>query len=152
MRPPGLVDNRFTFTYIFGCCEPGTDNAFALVLPEVSTGAMQVVLDEFAKTIADDEHVLMFLDSAGWHVANARKVPEKITLANIPPYSPELNLVERVWLYLKERFLSHRLHGDYPDIVDAIGKAWNRLAATPGRLSTLTNYGWRHDDAEKVVG
>jgi transposase len=152
VRPPGLADNRFTFTYIFGCCEPGTDNAFALVLPEVSTVAMQVFLDEFANTIADDEHVLMFLDSAGWHVANALKVPEKITLANIPPYSPELNPVERVWLYLKERFLSHRLHGDYSDIVDAICKAWNRLAAMPGRLSTLTNYGWRNDDAEKVVG
>jgi transposase len=26
-----------------------------------------------------------------------------------PPYSPELNPVERVWLYLKERFLSLRL-------------------------------------------
>jgi transposase len=69
-----------------------------LVLPEVSTVAMQVFLDEFAKTIADDEHVLMFLDSAGWHVANALKVPKNITLQKIPPYSPELNPVERVWL------------------------------------------------------
>jgi transposase len=144
VRPPGLADNRFTFTYIFGCC--------ALVLPEVSTVAMQVFLDEFAKTIADDEHVLMFLDSAGWHVANALKVPKNITLQKIPPYSPELNPVERVWLYLKERFLSHRLHGDYPDIVEAICKAWNRLTASPGRLSTLTNYGWRPTDTETVIG
>lgn len=114
--------------------------------------AMQTFLDEFAKTIADDEHVLMFLDSAGWHVANALKVPDKITLAAIPAYSPELNPVERVWLYLKERFLSHRLLGDYSDIVDAICKAWNCLTASPGRLSTLTNYGWRADDTEKVAG
>ena len=28
----------------------------------------------------------------------------------------ELNPVERVWLYLKERFLSHRLHADYDAI------------------------------------
>jgi transposase len=152
VRPPGLVDNRFASTYIYGCCEPGTDNAFALVLPEVSTVAMQVFLDEFAKTIASDEHVLMFLDSAGWHVANALKVPSNITLQRISAYSPELNPVERVWLYLKERFLSHRLHGDYPDILDAICKAWNRLAASPGRLSTLTNYGWRTDATQKVTG
>ncbi|MGZ9107006.1 MAG: transposase [Rhodoplanes sp.] len=24
----------------------------------------------------------------------------------LPPYSPELNPVERIWLYLRERFLS----------------------------------------------
>jgi hypothetical protein len=36
---------------------------------------------------------------------------------------------ERVRLYLKQRFLSHRLHGHYPDIVDAICEPWNRLTA-----------------------
>ena len=68
------------------------------------------------------------------------------------PYSPELNPVERVWVYLKERFLSHRLLDDYPAIVDAICAAWNRLVALPGRLSTLTNYGWREKEPEKVAG
>ena len=27
----------------------------------------------------------------------------------LPPYAPELNPVERVWLYLRERFLSMRV-------------------------------------------
>jgi hypothetical protein len=36
-RPPGLCDKRFTFAYIFAAVEPGTDNAFALVLPSVGT-------------------------------------------------------------------------------------------------------------------
>jgi transposase len=40
-------------------------------------------------------------------------VPDNITLLKLPSYSPELNAVERVWLYLKERFLSHRLLADY---------------------------------------
>jgi transposase len=37
-------------------------------------------------------------------------------LVALPPYCPELNPVERVWLYLKECFLSLRLHNDYNDI------------------------------------
>ena len=45
MRPPGIADNRFTFAYIFAAIEPGTDNAFALVMPEVNTDAMQQFLD-----------------------------------------------------------------------------------------------------------
>jgi hypothetical protein len=109
-RPPGLCDKRFTFAYIFACVEPGTDNGFALVMPYANTEAMQQFLDRFAATIADDEHVVMVLDQAGWHDSRALSVPANVTLVALPPYSPELNPVERVWLYLKERFLSHRLH------------------------------------------
>jgi hypothetical protein len=32
---------------------------------------------------------------------------------------PDLNLVERVWLHLRERYLSHRLLADYEAVVDA---------------------------------
>ena len=147
-RPPGLADNRFKFTYIFACSEPGTDNAFALVMPEVSTKAMQIFLDEFAKTIPSDDHVVMFLDQASWHTAKTLKVPAAITLVSLPAYSPQLNPVERIWLYLKERFLSHRLLDDREAVIEAVCTAWNRLVALPGRLASLTDYGWR----ERVVG
>ena len=55
----------------------------------------------------------------------------------LPPYSPELNPVERVWLDLKERFLSHRQLGDHAAIVDAASRAWYTLVAETGRLTSL---------------
>ena len=113
-----MADNRFTFAYIFGAVRPGTDDAFALVMPEVSTAAMQIFLDEFAKTIAPDEHVAMFMDQAGWHGAKALVVPANMTLVPLPPYSPQLNPPERLWLHLKAKYLSHRLHADYEAIAD----------------------------------
>jgi transposase len=122
--------------------EPGTDNAFALIMPYADTAAMQVFLDRFAETIAQDEHAVMVLDRAGWHGSNALAVPPNITLVSLPPYSPELNPVERVWLYLKERFLSHRLLDDYDAIVEAASAAWNRLAAEAGRIKSLCSYPW----------
>ena len=60
-----------------------------------NTEAMQEFLDRFAATIADDEHVVMVLDQAGWHDSRALSVPANITLVALPPYSPELNPVER---------------------------------------------------------
>lgn len=50
--------------------------------------------------------------------------------------------VERLWLYLKPRFLSHRLLDDYGAIEDAICNAWQRLLADTGRLASLTSYPW----------
>jgi hypothetical protein len=122
--------------------EPGTDNAFALVMPYVDTAAMQAFLDRFSKTLATDDHAVMVLDQAGWHGSNALLVPANVTLVPLPAYSPELNPVERVWLYLKERFLSHRLLDDYDAIVDAASDAWNRLLAEAGRIKTLCSYPW----------
>lgn len=108
------------------------------MLPEVSTNAMQAFLDGFSKGLAADEHAVMVVDQAGWHTAHALAVPDNVTLALLPPYSPELNPIERVWLFLRERHLSHRLLAGYDAIVDALCKAWNQL--TPERLSTLTSY------------
>ena len=49
-----------------------------------------------------------------------------------------MNPVERVWLFLRERHLSHRLLAGYDAIVDALYTAWNAL--TPDRLLSLTRY------------
>jgi len=141
-RPPGRCDQRYTFAYIYGAVEPGADNAFALILPEVSANAMQVYLDKFAETIGPDEHVLLVLDQAGWHEAKTLRIPANITLEPLPPRSPELNPAERVWLFLKEKFLSHRLLDDYDAILNAAAGAWNRIANEPGRLASLCSYPW----------
>ena len=67
-------------------------------------------------------------------------MPQNVTLIRLPPYSPELNPVERVWLYLRERHLSHRLLDGYDEIVDALCSAWKAL--TPERLRSLTAYAY----------
>jgi transposase len=103
---------------------------------------MQEFLNRFAETIAEDEHVALVLDQAGWHGSGPLIVPDSITLVPLPPYSPELNPVERVWLYLKERFLSHRLLAGYEAIADAACRAWNRLVADTGRITLLASYPW----------
>ncbi len=128
--------------YIYAAIEPGTDNAFALILPDANGTGMQAFLKAFAKTIAADEHVALVLDGAGWHSSKKLRVPDNITLVPLPAYSPELNPVERVWLYLKERFLSLRLLNDYEAIVSAASKAWKRLRRETGRLTSLTSYPW----------
>jgi transposase len=110
---------------------------------------MQVYLDKFAETIGADEHVVMLLDQAGWHGANDLKVPRCMTLVPLPPRSPELNPVERLWLFLKERYLSHRVLDDYDAIEQAICKAWRRLLADTGRLTSLTSYPWIIDCVSK---
>lgn len=103
---------------------------------------MQLFLTQFAATLDADVYAVLMLDGAGWHNPKALTVPENIALVLLPPYSPELNPVERVWLYLRERFLSLRLLDDTEAIIEACCAAWNALVAEPGRLRSLRNYPW----------
>jgi transposase len=137
-RPPGLCDQRYSWTHLFAAVRPATGEAFALVLPEVSVKAMNEFLVRFAATLAGDEHAVMVLDRAGWHTAKKLVIRSNVALVWLPPYSPEINPVERVWLYLREKHWSHRLLDTGDAIVDALCRAWNAL--TPERLRSLTSY------------
>ena len=140
MRPPGVVDQRYTSLYLFAACRPGTDEAFALALPRADAGTMGVFLEHLARHLAPQVHAVLILDQAGWHDERALSVPGKITLLPLPTASPKLNPVERVWLYLRERYLSHRVLDDYKAVLEAACRAWNKLLDETGRLTTLTAY------------
>jgi transposase len=138
VRPPGLADERFAS--LFAACRPGTDQAFALALPEATTASTAVFLERFARELEPGVQAALVLDRAGRHVARRLAVPANITLVPPPSHSPELNPVERVWLYLRERFLSHRVLDGYTAVLDAACRAWSALVAERGRLASLTAY------------
>ena len=109
-----------------------------MLLSRKAIKAMNEFLVRFAATLAEDGHAVMVLDRAGWHTAKRLVIPSNVTLVWLPPYSPEINPVERVWLYLREKHWSHRLLDTGDAIVDALCRAWNALTAE--RLRSLTSY------------
>ncbi len=121
---------------------PATGDDVTLVLPSVNAKVMDLFLAHFADILDEDVHAVMMLDGAGWHDARALTVPDNVTLALLPPYSPELNPPERVWLYLRERSLSLRVLDDTEAIIDACCKAWIALIEEPGRMQSLCAYPW----------
>lgn len=140
MRPRGTRDMRHEAAWIFGAVCPARDTGVALVVPEAGVPAMQALLDELATNLPPDRHAVLVLDRAGWHVAHRLVWPRTITPLHLPAYSPELNPIERVWLYLRERFLSHRLFETYDAIVDACCKAWNATLGETGRIASLAGF------------
>lgn len=51
-------------------------------------------------------------------------VPDNISVLYLPPYSPELNPVERLWGYLRSHYLSNRAYEGYEDLFDAAGDGY----------------------------
>ena len=109
LRPEGTMDHRYASAWIYAAVRPGTEETFALVMSEVSAGAMQAFLDRFAATLPERVHAARLLDGAGWHIAADITAPPNISLIFLPPYVPQLTPVERIWLSRRDRFLSLRL-------------------------------------------
>src|SRR5580693_2652397 len=87
-------------------------------------------------------HAVVILDGASWHNSHGLVVPSNITLLALPPYSPELNPVERIWHYLRSHWLANSVFRSLADIMDACEMAWNRFATNTGLVRSLCAVAW----------
>ena len=109
-------------------------------MPTVNTGLMSLYLERLGRHVGPTRQVVLVLDQAGWHVAKDLQVPANITLLFLPPYSPELNPIERIWCFLKEHHLSNRVYADYDALLAAGTDAWNSL--TTERMQSICRTTW----------
>ena len=114
----------------------------ALVLPACNTESMQLHSDEIATKIAPGAHAILLLDQAGWHGAKALKVPNNISLLQLPPRAPELNGQENIWQFMRQNWLSNRIFKSFDDIVDHRCYAWNTLIDHPWKIMSIARRDW----------
>jgi transposase len=69
-------------------------------------------------------------------------VPSNITLLELPPYSPELNPVERIWHYLRSHWLVNSVFAGVANIMDACEMALNRFTNNHGLVRSFCAVAW----------
>ena len=95
-RPRAPRDTHNKWSYISGAACPARCTAAGLIVPYVNAEAMGLHLNEIAKAVTHRAHAMLIVDGAGLHGAKCLQVPVNITLMKLPPYSPELNSMEKV--------------------------------------------------------
>ena len=139
-RPQAIKQTEYKWAYVFGAVNPLTGDSSALIAPTVNTDLMNVHLRQISEAVGPEKHVVLVMDQAGWHRSKSLRVPANITIHLLPPYSPELNPVERLWAYLKSHYLSNRVFKDEQAIDDACAEAWR--AMTPQLIQSITRTQW----------
>lgn len=87
--------------------------------------------------------VRLITDGAAAHRSTRLKMTEKLTIEHLPPYSPELNPVERLFKELR-RELKNRVFESLEAIEEAVIKAIKPFLKDGSRVKKLTFYGWLH--------
>jgi len=134
-RPTAVKQTKYQWVYLYAAVEPKTGASTALVAPHVNTPTMNIFLKMASEDLGPDDHAVMIMDQAGWHVAKALVVPDNITILLLPPYSPELNPIENLWHWIKSHHTSNRAYDGYDHLMDAVTDAWRSL--TKKRLRSV---------------
>jgi hypothetical protein len=82
--------------------DPTAGDSFLLALPYLNSRAFQVGVDGFATAFPASLNLLV-LDNGAGHKAKAVRWPSNVVPVFLPPYSPELNPMERLWRDLKDK-------------------------------------------------
>jgi len=123
-----LVGSRPTIDYtglhirlsIVGAVEPVTGQFEFLLVSSVDTQVFQLFLDQLARaTASSTKTIYLVLDNASWHKTK-RLNWRHIHPIYLPPYSPDLNPIERLWNRMKALFFTDWFGKNYEQL-------WNRL-------------------------
>jgi transposase len=79
----------------------------------------------------------MIWDQAGFHTSRNVRPPENLTLVPLPPYSPQLNPIEKLWQYLRQHHWSNRVYEDYDDLRKAANDAWQKVCLKPEKIKSI---------------
>ena len=120
--------------YIYSSASPHSGDSFSLFMPEVNTAMMNVYLKELSQAFSD-KNIMLIMDQASWHKSNDLIIPKNIQLKLLPPYSPELNPIEKLWWWLRKEKTHNKVFKTLDVMMDELEFEFKNL--THSRLKTL---------------
>jgi transposase len=136
-RPTAPKQTAYGNLHVLTAVCPATGRAEGLISPHLNAAVVQVFLDGLSATIPAGVHVVLVWDGAGYHAAKGLRVPANLTVVGRPPYSPELNPVERLWLYLRQHHWSNRVYEDVDAVEEAATVGWRAVCLDAERVRSI---------------
>ena len=145
-----LVDQQQAYLngYLFSALSPTTGKGFHLLLPAMNSDIMKIFLLELKKQHPNQE-VVVVLDNAPCHRRKDLHNIEGLTLVNLPPYSPELNPVERYFEEIR-RGAANRVFESLEKCEELIIEAVNSWDNST-KLKQLLGYDWILKQLKEII-
>jgi len=118
-RPRVKVKLGFKSFYVYSAVHSNNGDSFSLIMPSVNTECMNVFLENLALKLKGRK-IFLLMDGAAWHKSKALTVPDNIQIILLPPYSPELNPVERLWRYIKNSVIKNKIYSSLDQLEEAL--------------------------------
>jgi transposase len=96
-------------------------------------------IDRLEAAFAEAERITVYVDNARYfhaRLVKAHLVGKRVRFVYLPPYSPNLNLIERLWKFCKKSVLV-KFYATYAQFTQAIAAFFQDLGRYAEELSTL---------------
>jgi transposase len=144
--PAAGEDRKFA---VNGALDYATRQIVWHLSPRKDGKAFVAFLDHLVTAFPDGPLVVM-LDNVGYHKGRLAKDwwlahHDRVHPLWLPPYAPELNPLERVWGFVKDKLSRHRWWADSPALEAATARLLSQLQARfhqpePGDISLVQNF------------
>lgn len=101
---------------------------------------MQAFLGEVRNDYPTIKTIYIFLDNAKYnhsHLVRAAAKKLHIKLLFLPPYSPNLNLIERLWKFMKKKVTANKYYKTFTEFTQAIYAFFKHIDQYTTELNTL---------------
>lgn len=117
---------------VLGAVCPQTGNCAALIFNHCDSEVFQCFLDHLARSVPDDpqKRRYLILDNASWHKVKSLHWHHFSPLY-LPPYSPDLNPIERLWLRLKAEFFADFIARTTEELIGQLTRALRHFLNSP---------------------
>lgn len=136
VKPIGQVQWKRDNFYLYGVVEPLTGDSFFYEFSHLDSTCFQKFINLVSAKFTDSL-IIMQMDRGKIHQSSMLDWPENIIPIFQPPYSPELNPIERFWEHLKAQLKWHNCPC-LDELRAILKKALEEI--TPSVISSLT--GW----------
>lgn len=108
-RPRAVQQQKFEYAYLFGAVCLAIGETEAMIAPCMNMDVMEKHLELICKRVPEGRHEVIVVDGAAWHQEYLADKFDNLSIIKLPPYSPELNPIEQVWLRLRLRLRQNEL-------------------------------------------
>lgn len=89
-----------------------------------------------------ESHIILIQDNAAYHTSGQlqdfySEHAARLTVYQLPPYSPDLNPIEALWKKVKKDATHLRYFAQFADLVTKVAKALQKFAGLPDELTAL---------------
>ena len=140
-RPVVARQVKCEWDYLYGSLGVAGGEAHFCQFPSVGLEWDRVYLEDLARTDGDAVHVVI-RDQAGFHLRDGDpRLPARVRIVGLPPYSPELNPCGQLWDIVK-RDIGNRVFWTVRELRDAIVPTLRSYWEDAGAVLRLVGREW----------
>lgn len=145
-RPVAVGHHRYEWLYVIAFVSPATGESFWYIATAIDKELFEDTLALFAREAGAgrDRIIILVLDGAGWHSEPGLAVPEGIRLVYLPPYTPELQPAETLWVHVDEPIVN-RHFATLTDLDAAVARQCVALGTDRDRIRAQAGFHWWPD-------